>query len=354
MTVPRGVDRPFLGLGRSEDVSRRARAARRRLPRWLSVPCWVVVGLLGVVAVARLVAWDSIEPLAVADAFTVVIFLPAWLITLLGAAGRRYFLALAGLLLVGAQVAFVVPELAAAKTIPRWSLSAPHVRLLDGNLSDSNPSMAGYAHQIVTERPDLVAFEEASPFDAADLQRSGALSGLAYRFEVARLDPWAFLIASRYPLGPTKVVSLYDRPLVVETVVHLPTGPLALWVVHTVAPLPSSWGQWAHQLRLIAGLVARRGSRRLLLVGDFNATWGNKAFDGILHEGLTDAAAARGEPFAMTWSQSIPPLPPLVRIDHVLTGPGLVVTSIRAQDGPGSDHRDELATIAVRSPPLRR
>jgi endonuclease/exonuclease/phosphatase (EEP) superfamily protein YafD len=35
-----------------------------------------------------------------------------------------------------------------------------------------------------------------------------------------------------------------------------------------------------------------------------------------------------------------------VRIDHVLTGPGVAVTTIRTDVGPGSDHRDLMATIA--------
>ena len=67
----------------------------------------------------------------------------------------------------------------------------------------------------------------------------------------------------------------------------------------------------------------------------------------ILSTGLTDAAAARGDALAMTWSQLTAPLPPLIRIDHVLYGPGVVVTAIRTQPGPGSDHRALLATVAV-------
>ena len=33
----------------------------------------------------------------------------------------------------------------------------------------------------------------------------------------------------------------------------------------------------------------------MLVVGDFNDTWGNSGFVALLHEGLTDGAAARGE-----------------------------------------------------------
>ncbi len=82
------------------------------------------------------------------------------------------------------------------------------------------------------------------------------------------------------------------------------------------------------------------------MVGDFNSTWGNKWFRQILDAGLTDGAAARARPFEMTWSQTKPIIPPVVRIDHVLTGSGVAVTTIATGNGPGSDHRDLQATVA--------
>ncbi len=94
--------------------------------------------------------------------------------------------------------------------------------------------------------------------------------------------------------------------------------------------------------------VRRRGPAGLLLVGDFNSTWGNKGFRQILAAGMTDGAAARARPFQMTWSQTKPIIPPVVRIDHVLTGSGVTVTAIGTDNGPGSDHRDIQATVAFR------
>jgi endonuclease/exonuclease/phosphatase family metal-dependent hydrolase len=38
----------------------------------------------------------------------------------------------------------------------------------------------------------------------------------------------------------------------------------------------------------------------------------------------------------------------VVRIDHLLTGSGLAVTEVQSHPGPGSDHRDLWATVAVR------
>lgn len=39
-------------------------------------------------------------------------------------------------------------------------------------------------------------------------------------------------------------------------------------------------------------------------------------------------------------------IPPLIRIDHVLTGAGLTVTTIRSGRGQGSDHRPLVADVA--------
>jgi endonuclease/exonuclease/phosphatase (EEP) superfamily protein YafD len=158
-------------------------------------------------------------------------------------------------------------------------------------------------------------------------------------------------VASRFPLTPTHTVTLYDHTLIVETVLALKTGPQPLWVVHTTAPLPASFHEWRNQLATIQDRVRARGSRGLIVVGDFNADWGNQGFNGLLSTGLTDGAAARGHPLQMTWSQTVAPIPPFVRIDHVLTGQGAAVVRIATEEGVGSDHRDVVATIAVHPPP---
>jgi hypothetical protein len=204
-----------------------------------------------------------------------------------------------------------------------------------------------------------VTLEEATPPDVTQLERSGALDALPYRYQVSRYDPTAFLVASRYPLTDPLVVYDYGRPLVVELTVTFPWGAKRLWVVHTTAPLPVSFAQWKGQLAVVHGLLtdagstpaaraqlaADRGPDGPLVVGDFNATWGSKGFRQILATGLVDAAAARGRFYEMTWSQIEHPLPPLVRIDHVLTGPRVAVTTIRTGMGPGSDHRDLMYTV---------
>ena len=80
--------------------------------------------MLGLVALLRLVAWDSIEPLIVLDALTLVVYLPAWVVAVGALIARRWWLAAAAAVIVAAQVAFVAPELLAAAPVPAW-LSMP-------------------------------------------------------------------------------------------------------------------------------------------------------------------------------------------------------------------------------------
>ena len=321
---------------------------RRRLPLWIAVVLWMIVGALAVVAVARIVAWDSLDIFAILNSVTVFLYLPAWVVAAVAVLGRRYVLAGAALLVVVAQIAFMLPELTAAEPVPSWAASAPTIRLFDANVYAPNPSMAGYASQIKRYRPQLLTMEEAVPADVTQLRGDGALAGLPHTVQIRRYDPFAFLIASKYPLTGVSTTYLYDQPLIVKMTVQLPSGPQPLWVVHTTGPVPQSFTMWKGQLAEIDRQLRRRGPADLLLVGDFNATWNNQGFRQILDAGMTDGAAARARPFEMTWSQIKPFLPPVVRIDHVLTGPGVAVTTISTNEGPGSDHRDEQATVAFR------
>jgi endonuclease/exonuclease/phosphatase (EEP) superfamily protein YafD len=326
------------------------RTRRRRgwhLPLLVAVLLWLVIGALAVAAILRLVAWDDFQPFAVLNDVTLFVYLPAWVVAVVATLGRRLLLAGAALLIVLAQVSFLLPELLATQPVPAWAGRAPTLRLFDANVYSNNQSMAGYVNEIRTAQPQLVTMEEINPDAVGQMVRSGSLVGLPNQLDLGRYDPWGFFVASKYPLSGTRVVYLYRRPLIVQTTLALPSGPQPLWVIHTVAPLAVSFSQWQGQLTLIDRLLRARRPAGLLVVGDFNATWGSRGFRSILDLGLTDGAAARGEALGMTWSQVMSFLPPLVRIDHVLTGSGLAVTQIKTEPGPGSDHRALLATVAV-------
>ncbi len=313
---------------------------------------WLVVALLGLVALLRLVAWDSIEPLIVLDALTLIVYLPAWVVAIGALIARRWRLAAAAVVIVAAQLAFALPELLAAAPVPAWAQHAPVVRVFDANIDKSLRFEAGYVRAIEQDRPDLITLEEFTPPALQSMAASGVLAGFPYRCAAPAYGADGFLIASRLRLAGCRVRTVpwdgQPTPYLVQATLWSPGGPVALRLVHTLAPFPAYWREWSAALAAVGRSVRAGSDSRMLMVGDFNATWGNSGFVALLHDGLTDGAAARGEAAGMTWPNGAV-VPLFVRIDHVLTGPGLAVTAIAARPGFGSDHRYLIATVAIRT-----
>jgi endonuclease/exonuclease/phosphatase (EEP) superfamily protein YafD len=318
----------------------------------LLVAGWSIVVVLGLVALLRLVAWDWVEPLIVLNAFNPIVYLPAWAVVAGALVARRWWLAAAAAVIIAAQLAFVVPELSAAAPVPPWARHAPVVRVFDANIDKSLQFQAGYAQAIEQDRPDVVALEEFTPPALRSMAATGVLARFPYRCVAPAFGADGFLIASRLRLTGCQVrTEIWGNdiwtPYMVEATLWSPGGPVALRVVHTLAPLPAFWREWSAALAAVDQSVRADGASNMLMVGDFNATWGNKGFVALLHDGLTDGAAARGQAIDTTWPNGAV-VPPLVRIDHVLTGARLTVTQISARAGFGSDHRFLVASVAIR------
>lgn len=296
------------------------------------------------VILARIVAWDSRSSLVGLNALTPLLFLPAWPVAVAAGLFRRWALLAATTLVLLAHITLVAPEISARAPSPRIPPGALHFRLFSANVFAGNQRLGGIAEEIRASAPDVVFLQEATPSQVEILDRSGSIAGLPHRVTIARTDPFAGLLASRWPLVDQEVVEVDGRPVVIRATAVTESGPIRLYSVHVVAPLGGAREAWAKELREVAAAVGSE-SVPVLVAGDFNATWGHKAFRRVLDVGLTDAAAARGRPLQMTWMNGRV-VPPVMRIDHVLTGPGLTVTTIRSGRGQGSDHRPLVADVA--------
>ena len=328
---------------------RRRRAARIAGVGLLAMS-WLIVGVLGLAAVLRLVSWDSIEPFAVIDALTLVIYLPAWVVAAGALFARRWWLAAVAVVIVVAQVLFVLPELTAAAPVPAWARHAPVLRIFDANTDDAPRFYPGYVQAIEHDRPDLVTLEEFEPSAWRGMQASGVLAQFPHQCAAPQEGAIGFALVSRYPLTgcheQTVLFGGWRVPYMVDATLWTPSGPVTLRLVHTLAPLPSSFQEWKAALAAVDRSVSADGTSRMLMIGDFNASWDSKGFAALLHDGLTDGAAARGKATEMTWPNGAI-VPPFVRIDHVLTGSHLAVTGIIAKPSFGTDHRYVVATVAI-------
>src|SRR5581483_316377 len=249
---------------------------------------WLIVAGFGLLALLRLVAWDSIQPLIVLDALTQVIYLPAWIVAAGALVARRWWLAAAAVVIVAAQVVFVVPELSAAVPVPAWAQHAPVVRVFDANIDKTLHFYAGYRRVIESDRPDLMTFEEFTPPALQSMRASGVLAGFPYRCAAPALGATGFLIASRLRLTGCKVRSVFLyrewNPYMVEATLWSPRGPVAVSLVHNLAPFPAYWREWQAALAAVDRSVRASGASNMLMIGDFNSTWGNKGFVSLLHD----------------------------------------------------------------------
>jgi len=312
---------------------------------------WAIVAGLGLVVLMRLVAWDSVEPFIVLNALSLIVYLPAWVVAIGSAIARKWLLALAALAIVIAQVVFVAPEFLAASQVPSWARHAETLKVFDANIDKSFQFEAGYDRAIEQDRPDLVTLEEFTPGALEGMAASGLLGEFPYRCVAPHSGATGFLVASRLPLTGCQIETVLldgqPTPYMVDATLSTPAGRVTLRLVHTLAPLPSYWREWSAALAAVDGSTRSSNNSRMLMIGDFNATWGNAGFSALVHSGLTDGAAARGDAIDMTWPNGAV-VPTFVRIDHVLTGSQLAVTKIATGSGFGSDHRYLLATVAVR------
>jgi endonuclease/exonuclease/phosphatase (EEP) superfamily protein YafD len=334
------------------------RPRRRRLTGvrggLLVIGCLIVAGL-ALLALLRLVAWDAAEPLMVLNANYLVIYLPAWAVAAVALITRRWWLGGAALVVVAAQVLFALPELTAASPVPAWTKSATTIRLFDANLDSGWALYPGYLQAIRQDNPDLITFEEFSGGDGRGDEQSMKDSGLLTRYHYYCAEPeygaTGFMLASRLRLTGCQFKTVrWDGQgiyYLVEATLWSPSGPIPVRMFHNLAPLPSSWTETRSALAAADRMVRATGPAHMLMVGDFNSSWGNRGFVKLLHDGLTDGAAARGQALDMTWPNG-GVVPPFVRIDHVLTGSDLAVTKISAHQGFGSDHKYVEATVAIR------
>jgi endonuclease/exonuclease/phosphatase (EEP) superfamily protein YafD len=312
--------------------------------RTLVVLGWIVVAVLALFALLRIVAWDSLEPLIVVNAITLIVYLPAWIVALAAALGRRWLLMGTALLVVAAQIAFVAPEFLAASPLPHWVRGAPIVRLFDANIDKSLVIAPGYVRAIQSFHPDVITFEEFTPQALESLAASGILQAFPYRCAAPAPGATGFLGNCQYQAVVTP--NLY-APYMVAATLTTPAGPVSLRLVHTLAPFPFASREWREALAAVDSSIRSSGTGRMLMTGDFNATWGNRGFVTLLGDGLTDGAAARGQALDMTWPNGAV-VPPFVAIDHVLTGASLAVVNIATGTGFGSDHHYLTAEVAVR------
>jgi endonuclease/exonuclease/phosphatase (EEP) superfamily protein YafD len=221
------------------------------------------------------------------------------------------------------------------------------VRLATINIERHVTTAPAIVEALLRSDADVVLVQELTPDTRPAFTDAAFRRRFPHRFEAPEDGFFGAAIYSRYPL-----IRADDRPLGGRhmVVAELDIGGTAVTVVsvHTQAPIhPRDIGPWRSGFTDL-GALAATADGPVVLAGDWNATTGNRPFRRMLRDaGLLDAHLAVGRGRARTWPAHHRPLPPLLLLDHVVVGGGVVVRAVHERPAPGSDHLAVVADLTI-------
>jgi endonuclease/exonuclease/phosphatase (EEP) superfamily protein YafD len=322
-----------------------ASALNRRLHVAARISSWAVTAGMVTAAALRWSGTPTSPALIGLQAMSPWLLTPALPLAAAAGARRHRALAAVALALGVVQVVSLWPDVGQMRA-GRAPAGATRLRLVTANMLLDNHEPTQFAARMLQLRPDVLLLQEVTPWNLTDLTKAGLLDAFAYHF----LDPLegahGSVILSKLPLQNGRTIYLQGWPMSTADV-STDAGPLRVVNVHAVAPLaPKRIELWKGQLADLGREELPAGGH-LVLAGDFNATRNNPAFAQILGSELRDAFVQAGTGAGNTWPADLSPLPGLLRIDHVLVSPDVVVTGARRARAPGSDHRPLVADLAL-------
>ncbi|MGI9646512.1 MAG: endonuclease/exonuclease/phosphatase family protein, partial [Ilumatobacteraceae bacterium] len=209
------------------------------------------------------------------------------------------------------------------------------------NLLYENEAMDEAADSVLRQSADVVVLSEFTPEHQATLGDHDLAADFPHRIEREGWGAGGIAIWSRYPMS--EGVPLPTRNYSLDVTVSGPDGPVALIGVHAATPI-FDFDAWQTDLAVV-GRRTGAANGPTMVVGDFNASYWHPDFRDLLDDGFVDAHMAHGSGFSASWPMQRW-FPPFVRLDHALTGGGLVSTAVSDFDVPGSDHRGFVVTVA--------
>lgn len=219
--------------------------------------------------------------------------------------------------------------------LPAGDLAATsNLTVISQNVEASNSDQTSTVRSLAARNADLVAVQEFTPAQRSTV--ASALSQYKYHYALQTVGLW-----SKYPISNVRAMSLgFAWARAFRADVATPAGTVRVYVVHMASV---RWNQFADRNLMLANLsyvVANDNSKRIVMMGDFNAASTDPSF-----QQLTDVASeARGSGFGFgfTWPSSFG----LIRLDHVLVR-GVETHDTSVLPANGSDHRAIEAQLQI-------
>ena len=300
---------------------------------------WGAVAGVGGVMVTQAVGWDGHRLISTLQALTPY-GIPLVVIVAAVALSQcwRPLACTAAVVGLGALILAAPIVFGGDQPVPRTD--AVGVTAASVNLLYSNPRIDDLADELVELDPDVVAFSEFTFEHQWALAVHPLAERYPYQINQRGLLAGGMALWSKYPVDEIPRLDPIDRTI--DATLEGPDGTIRILAVHPPTPI-FDHPAWTRELRRI-GESADMPGDPTLVIGDFNASYWHPAFRDLLRRGLTDAHIANGDGWSTSWPTD-EVLPPFVRLDHALTGHGLVSTAVDDVRLPGTDHAAFVVTV---------
>lgn len=300
---------------------------------------WLAVAAAGLLMLTQGAGWNGNQYVATVQSLTP--YTTAALVPIAGIAawrGRHSITAAASA--IGLAGLLLASPLIFPPSQPEPVENAAGLRVASVNLFYGNPSVEAVADELVGIEAAVIVFNEFTAEHRDVLHDHPFAADFPHRIERDGLFAGGIAIWSRYPLVEGERPATVNYSL--DTVVAGPDGDVRLLGVHPPTPVFNFDG-WIRDLDLIGDIGSAPGEP-ILIIGDFNASYWHPPFRDLLRRGFVDAHMAAGKGFSTSWPTD-QWVPPFVRLDHALTGSGLVSVAVDDFPVPGSDHRGFVVTV---------
>ncbi|KJC63838.1 endonuclease/exonuclease/phosphatase family protein [Agreia bicolorata] len=312
-------------------------ASASRATRLFGVIGWVVACGLSAAVVIRVWRSDSISILIGVQGVAVWMLMVAYPLAAVAIWKRRIALSITAAALVACQIVLMVGAIGwhGAQPLPADEQA---IRLVSANVLYDNQHIRELGDDIAAEEPDVVVLQEVTPEVLTELGRSDLWTMYPYRMTAPEPLFHGAATFSKYPIDDGHSIDVGGSPMLL-TDLQTPSGTLRVINVHTVAPLTTQDARsWAGQFPDLAKMVST-SPYPIVLAGDFNATLDHAPLDALVDGDVRDAFQEAGSGFGNTWPEWGGPLPPLMRLDHILVNDEIQVGSVVEEVSIGSDHR---------------
>ncbi len=236
----------------------------------------------------------------------------------------------------------------------------PSLRLMTFNLLKHNRDADAITHVVAEVDPDVVAFQEVTPWLAEQLE-ARLTARYPYRLWHPHSGSGGLALLSRFPLEETGYWTTPGvEPFALRGTATVDGRQLDIYAVHLIAPagdhlqstgLTGNFRLREKQAALLSAEVAERALPAIVM-GDFNFTETNDAYR-LLADTLVDAWKLAGQGYGATWPCTLKPfLPfslfPLLRLDYCFHTASVVAVEARVWRGAtGSDHAPLVVEVLL-------